>query len=123
MALMVVFIGLSLNGCSEKPDSPINGIGCAIGVEIGKGLSGQLAEVLACSNQAAIDADMYEALVKIKVCSPVSKSVIPPSLCKFAGRALFDALTNEKFAKWECEGGLAKEKLFDKLDELCGKLP
>jgi hypothetical protein len=127
LALVAV---LAIAGCEkdeEKPH-PVKEIGCQVGKVVGLTLSGEIARQLDCQNPMAIANDFNNALVKLKVCTAedeMSAKGLGPigvSMCKSVGSMLFTTLTAEAFAKWECSGGAAEEKLMEKLDELCAKL-
>lgn len=133
---LVLIALLSLSGCKflepkEDKPNPIKEIGCAIGQSMGMALSVKIAEEMACSNQAAINDDMYSVLVKIKVCDPIPLVeaqkfamgvTIGSSMCLLAGNTLLNSVTEVALAKWECEGGKAKEAALAKLSEICNKL-
>lgn len=131
--IIVVLLALSVAGCTQSGDgaSKIKNIGCEIGKTVGMGLSFQIADSLACTNVDAINNDIYDVLVKVKLCelptleegaSLMSVGSIAAQACKSVGSMLFMSLTAEKFAAWGCTGGVAQEKLLEKLDELCAKL-
>jgi len=131
--LITLILALSLSACESAPKKPhpIQDIGCSMGKVIGFGLSGEIALALDCKNEAAINDAIFDALVKVNVCQAppeaMSMAFAPQEsfgqrLCGSVARMAFMALTAEKFAEWQCSGGDAKEKLFDKVDEMCSKL-
>ena len=132
--LVVLCITLSLAGCSKDPakPNPVQEVGCNLAKTVTLVLSSQMAEALACKQPLAIKADLDEVLVKMNVCLLESASVgmsvsssigsVGSTVCKMVSNTLFEALTTEKFAKWQCEGGMVKEKLLSKAAELCDKI-
>ena len=112
-------------GCEKTPETPKPQILCNVGKVIGYSLANEMSQVLGCQNISAINDDFLATLVSLKVCekpTEITTKGIGSSLCITAGRMLFDSVTAEKFSKWQCEGGLVKEKLLASLDKLCSKI-
>lgn len=125
LLLPVVLLAASCTTTAPDKPNPIQEIGCTLGKTIGLGLSGAVAEKLDCKNVQAINDDIFRALQRVRICSSepiVGLKSVGSSICSTVALSLFNGLTAETFAKWQCSGGEGKEQLLAKVGELCNKL-
>lgn len=124
--VFITVVLLGLGACTKEDGTPrpnpIQLIGCPIGKVMGYTLAEEIMTQASCTNKDAINDDIYDVLVAVGVCANVGVKSIPNDMCNMVGKVLFDVITIEKFSKWECTGGDAKDKLMASIKSLCSNI-
>lgn len=99
-------------------------VSCPVAETIAKGAAAAIASSAACKNQQAIHDDILAFLDSEGTCSrPQPSGPIAMIACPILSRLVANALWKKVPAKWECEGGVAKEAIVFTLTAGCNLIP
>lgn len=130
--ITLITIALTLASCTKetpKPD-PIKEIACNVAVSVSSGVVPVIAQELGCTNLVAIQASVYDALVKIKVCEKKPQAMglmsiesVGSGICKTMGSTLLTVVVGAAIpADWQCSNGPSIEKLKLAITKACDKI-
>lgn len=130
--VLTALIALSLASCTkETPKTdPLKEIACNVAVGVSSGVVPVIAQELGCSNLVAIQASVYDALVKIKVCEKKPQAMglmgvesVGSGICKTMGSTLLTVVVGAAIpADWQCSNGPSIEKLKLAIAKACDKI-
>ena len=115
----------------ETPNvDPIKEIACSVAVSVSSGVVPVIAQELGCTNLVAIQASVYDALVKIKVCEKKPQAMglmsigsVGSGICKTMGSTLLTVVVGAAIpADWQCSNGPRNEKLKLAIAKACYKI-
>jgi len=127
-ALALVTI-VSCSKDAPKPD-PLKEIACNVAVSVSSGVVPVIGQELGCTNLVAIQASVYDALVKIKVCEKktpamglMSTESVGSGICQTMGNTLLTVVVGAAIpADWQCSNGPSIEKLKLAITKACDKI-
>ena len=117
MASLMALAMFGVTGCSKDE---IKDKLCDAGKTAAVVVSSQVASQLSCSNPAAIQADIEQKLIDLKVCSaPSSQGLLGAAICPPVVDGLVSGLLTQIPASWGCSGGELSDSLRQKLVDAC----
>lgn len=115
-ALLTIVLLISLTACKI--------VSCPLAETIATGAASAMAKAGDCKNPQAIHDDLLAFLDKEGTCQkPPPTGLIAMLACPVLSRLVANAVWKKIPAKWECEGGMAKEAIADVLTLGCNLIP
>lgn len=115
-SILVLCLLVSIFGCKI--------VSCPVAETIATGASAAIAKAADCANPQAIHDDILAFLDKDGTCrKPVESGPIAFIACPILSRLVTNAVWKKVPAKWECDGGMAKEAIVFTLTAGCNLIP